>query len=109
MVIASTWVGLTFPGMMLLPGSFSGSSSSPSPQRGPLPVHSSESLRVEIPDGDVDVETNPNALRRRSPSSRMSLAIFIKDTAVVLAAPLASTIASCAANASNLFGAVSKG
>ena len=39
----------------------------------------------------------------------MSLAIFMSDTAVVFAAPLASTMASCAARASNLFGAVSKG
>jgi hypothetical protein len=31
MVIASHCVGLTLPGMMLLPGSFSGSSSSPRP------------------------------------------------------------------------------
>ena len=38
MVSASHWVGLTLPGMMLLPGSFSGSNSSPSPHRGPLPA-----------------------------------------------------------------------
>ena len=37
MVSASHWVGLTLPGMMLLPGSFSGSFSSPRPHRGPLP------------------------------------------------------------------------
>ena len=37
MVIASHCVGLTLPGMMLLPGSFSGSCSSPRPQRGPEP------------------------------------------------------------------------
>ncbi len=37
MVSASHCVGLTLPGMMLLPGSFSGSASSPSPHRGPLP------------------------------------------------------------------------
>ena len=45
MVIASTWVGLTLPGMMLLPGSFSGSSSSPNPQRGPLPDSCSHTQR----------------------------------------------------------------
>lgn len=39
----------------------------------------------------------------------MSLAIFIRETAVVLAAALASTMASCAASASNLFGAVTNG
>ena len=36
MVRASHWVGLTLPGMMLEPGSFSGRFSSFSPQRGPL-------------------------------------------------------------------------
>ena len=68
MVNASDWVGLTFPGMMLLPGSLAGSDNSPIPQRGP------------------------------EPSQRMSLAIFIKLAASVLSAPLAATIASCAAN-----------
>jgi hypothetical protein len=33
--IASHWVGLTFPGMIEEPGSFSGSSNSPRPQRRP--------------------------------------------------------------------------
>ena len=37
MVKASHCVGLTLPGMMLLPGSFSGSLSSPSPHLGPEP------------------------------------------------------------------------
>ena len=44
MVSASHCVGLTLPGMMLLPGSFSGSDSSPSPHRGPLP-----SSRMSLP------------------------------------------------------------
>mmetsp|Transcript_9690 Transcript_9690/g.24936 ORF Transcript_9690/g.24936 Transcript_9690/m.24936 type:complete len:204 (-) Transcript_9690:736-1347(-) len=79
MVIASHCVGLTLPGMMLLPGSFSGSDSSPRPQRGPLP------------------------------RNRTSLATFISDVAIVFSAPLASTMASCAASASNLFGAVTNG
>ena len=35
MVRASHWVGLTLPGMMLLPGSFSGSLSSPRPHLRP--------------------------------------------------------------------------
>lgn len=37
MVSASHWVGLTLPGMMEEPGSFSGRRSSPRPHRGPLP------------------------------------------------------------------------
>ena len=37
MIMASHWVGLTFPGMIELPGSFSGSINSPSPERGPEP------------------------------------------------------------------------
>eukprot|EP01018_Ginkgo_biloba_P021777 Gb_21506 [translate_table: standard] len=64
---------------MLLPGSFSGSINSPSPQRGPLP------------------------------SRRISFAIFIKETETVFKAPLVSTKASCAARASNLFSAVTNG
>ena len=72
MVRASHWVGLTLPGMMLLPGSFSGSESSPRPHLGPLP------------------------------KKRMSFAIFMSDTATVFKAPEASTMASWAANASNL-------
>ena len=35
MVMASHWVGFTLPGMMELPGSFSGMISSPIPHRGP--------------------------------------------------------------------------
>ena len=79
MVSASHWVGLTLPGMIELPGSFSGSRSSPSPERGP------------------------------EPSQRMSLAIFISAAASVFRAPDASTIASCAASASNLLGALTNG
>jgi hypothetical protein len=60
-----------FPGMMDDPGSFSGSSSSPSPHRGPEARY------------------------------RMSFAIFIRDTATTLSAPEASTMASWAARASN--------
>ncbi len=52
MVIASHCVGLTLPGMMEDPGSFSGRHSSPRPQRGP------------------------------EPRKRMSLATFIRDTAI---------------------------
>ena len=64
MVSASHCVGLTLPGMIELPGSFSGNRSSPRPERGP------------------------------EPSQRMSLAIFISAAASVLSAPDASTIAS---------------
>lgn len=65
--------------MMLLPGSFSGRLISPRPQRGP------------------------------DARKRMSLAIFMRLTATVLRAPDTSTMASCAANASNLLGAVLNG
>ena len=78
-VRASHWVGLTLPGMIDEPGSFSGRISSPSPQRGP------------------------------EPSSRMSFAILNSDAATVFSEPEISTMASCAASASNLFGAVTKG
>ena len=79
MVSASHWVGLTLPGMIELPGSFSGMRSSPSPQRGP------------------------------EASQRTSLAILVSATARVRSAPWASTRASWAASASNLLGAETKG
>ena len=78
-VIASLCVGFTLPGMIDEPGSFSGRISSPRPARGP------------------------------DASQRMSLAIFMSDTASVLSAPLANTSASCAASAANLFGAETNG
>ena len=78
-VIASHWVGFTLPGMMLEPGSFSGSSSSPMPVRGP-----------EL-------------------SSRMSFAIFMNEAASTFSWPASSTCASCAASNSNLFGALTNG
>ena len=79
MVRASGWVGLTLPGMMLDPGSLSGIMISPIPERGP-----DDSMRTSLP-------------------------IFMSETATRLNAPLSSTIASCAAKASNLFGAVLNG
>ena len=79
MVSASHWVGLTLPGMIDEPGSFSGSDSSPRPERGP------------------------------EPRRRMSLAILNSEAATVLMAPWLKTIASCAASASNLLGAEVKG
>ena len=78
-VIASHCVGLTLPGMMLLPGSFSGMRSSPMPARGP------------------------------EASQRTSLAILVSEVASVLSAPLAKTSASCEASAWNLFGALVNG
>ena len=56
MVSISACVGLTLPGMIELPGSFSGIVSSPRPERGP------------------------------DASQRMSFAIFISETATVLSA-----------------------
>ena len=79
MVSISDWVGLTFPGMIELPGSFSGSLSSPRPQRGP------------------------------EPSRRMSLAILVSATAITLRTPDSSTSVSWAASSANLFGAEVKG
>ncbi len=79
MVIASTWVGLTLPGMIDEPGSFSGSCNSPRPERGPLPAR------------------------------RMSLAILNTPAATLLIAPCVKTRASFEASASNLFGAVTNG
>ncbi len=79
MVTASHWVGFTLPGMIDEPGSFSGSSNSPKPVRGP------------------------------EPNSLMSLAILNSDTATVLSAPCANTRASWLASASNLFSALTKG
>src|SRR5690606_29745865 len=79
MVIASDWVGLTLPGMIDEPGSFSGIVNSPRPQRGP------------------------------DANQRTSLAILFKLPASVLSAPEANTSASRAASASNLFGEVTNG
>ena len=78
-VSASDWVGFTLPGMIELPGSFSGSISSPRPARGP------------------------------EPSQRTSLAIFMRLTASVRIAPCAKTRSSCDASAANLFGAERNG
>ena len=78
-VNASHWVGFTLPGMIEDPGSLSGINNSPIPLLGPL----------------LNILT--------------SFAIFIKLTATVFNAPCASTIASWAAKASNLFSAVTNG
>mmetsp|Transcript_8405 Transcript_8405/g.14463 ORF Transcript_8405/g.14463 Transcript_8405/m.14463 type:complete len:278 (+) Transcript_8405:234-1067(+) len=76
---ASHCVGFTFPGMILLPGSFSGSSSSPNPARGP------------------------------EPSIRMSLTILAKESAMTLSTAARDVCASCAARLSNLLGALTNG
>src|SRR3546814_20291245 len=47
--------------------------------------------------------------RGQESSRRMSWAIFSREQAMVLSATEASTMASCAASASNLFSAVTKG
>ena len=65
--------------MIELPGSLAGSVISPMPDLGPEAI------------------------------IRISLAILLSATASCLRAPCVSTIASCAANASNLFLAVTKG
>src|ERR1700683_1669371 len=73
-VIASHCVGLTLPGMIDDPGSFSGMESSPNPHRGP------------------------------EASQRISFEMFIKEEAKVSSAPCANTISSCAESAANLLG-----
>src|SRR5208337_4710704 len=78
-IIDSSCVGLTFPGMIEEPGSFGGRLSSCNPARGPEPSH------------------------------RMSLAIFIRDTANVLNAALALTVGPAPPWAAYLFDAVSNG
>mgnify|MGYP003693621371 CR=1 FL=1 len=78
-VIASACVGLTLPGMIDEPGSFSGRASSPRPLRGP------------------------------EPSQRRSLAIFIRGSGERRSAPLAITRSSWAASAANLLAAETNG
>ena len=70
-VIASDWVGLTLPGMIDEPGSFSGIRSSPIPVRGPDASH------------------------------RTSLAIFISAPASVRSDDDTATSASCDASCTN--------
>ena len=80
MVSASACVGLTLPGMIELPGSFSGMRSSPSPERGP-----------EREQADVVARSS------------------ISAAASVFSAPCANTSASWPASAANLFGAGTNG
>lgn len=76
MVRDSHWVGLTFPGMMDEPGSFSGKDNSPNPDLGP------------------------------DPKNLISLEILWREQANVFKEPDNSTIASFPDKASNLLGAV---
>ena len=71
-VSASHWVGLTLPGMMLLPGSFAGILISLKPQRGP------------------------------AASQRTSFAVFMRFDASAFIAPCANTSASRLVSAWNL-------
>ena len=74
MVIASHWVGLTLPGMMEEPGSFSGISSSPMPLRGPeayqrtsFAIFMSASARTRsAPDTRTRASWAPSAAKRLS-------------------------------------------
>src|SRR5208283_1365937 len=79
MVRASHCVGLTLPGMIDEPGSFSGISSSANPARGPQDI------------------------------KRISLAILYNDTASVRNVPENCTRSSCALCTANLFGALTNG
>ena len=78
-VTASHWVGLTFPGIIDEPGSFSGSINSPYPARGP------------------------------EPKNLTSFDIFINATAQVFSVPEKFTIESWAASSANLLEAGLKG
>jgi hypothetical protein len=79
MSVASHWVGLTLPGMIELPGSLGGRTSSPSPHRGP------------------------------EASQRMSLVIFISGTATPRSPADAPAIASSPPRAENLLSALRNG
>lgn len=74
---ASHYVGFILPGIIELPGSFSGRDNSPNPLRGP------------------------------DANNLISFAIFLQETAIVFNEPWNSTKASWQAKASNLLGAVS--
>lgn len=73
------------------PGSFSGSESSPKPQRGPEPK---QRVCVYIGYRNVPCYNIITYIFITLPRRRMSFAIFIKETATVLRAPLTSTIVS---------------
>ena len=51
--MASAWVGLTLPGMIEEPGSFSGSEISPMPERGPEPMQANVVGDLEQPGGEA--------------------------------------------------------
>ena len=84
-----------FTGIILLPGSFSGRMSSPRPHRGPLQKNIVKTTKVK-----QICESREKwiiQLCTDLPNNRMSFAIFIREVATVLSAPLVSTKASCAA------------
>src|SRR5258708_14969 len=68
-----------------------------------------EGVEVEEPGSLSGMSISPMPLRGPEESMRISLAIFMRLTATVFRAPWASTMASWAARASNLFSAVTKG
>jgi len=89
-----------FTGIILLPGSFSGRMSSPRPHRGPLQKNIVKTTKVK-----QKCESREKwiiQLCTDLPNNRMSFAIFIREVATVLSAPLVSTKASCAACKKNI-------
>ena len=89
----------TFPGMIELPGSFSGSDSSPSPHLGPE-ARNRKSLAIFMMEQAITF----NAPEIVQASGKRDQTRWSK-----MNSPETSTIASCAASASNLLGAVSNG
>ena len=83
------------------PGSLAGNRISPIPHLGPEPrvgkLHEVGNISDDKKSQKLLLMNSVSVV----PSNRMSFAIFIKDTATVFRAPLVSTIASCAAKASN--------
>lgn len=104
MVIASHWVGLTLPGMIEEPGSFSGKESSPRPHRGP---EAKNLMSLAICKEYVITVT---FCTEQQQSCRIRIySTFIMEQAITFKAPDISTMASWEAKASNLLGAVTKG
>lgn len=92
-LISGMWKHIT--GIILLPGSFSGSMSSPRPQRGPLckrkDVRTTQQMQTTKSIGETILDLI------YLPKKRMSFAIFMREAAIVFREPLVSTKASCAA------------
>ena len=64
---------------------------------------------IELPGCRLGIAISPMPQRGPEASQRMSLAILVSETAIVLSAPEASTAASLAASASKRLGAGTKG